>query len=121
MPLDLRQAKDNVVIVRAAGTLTGDDYRAFVVRMDRMIERRGPLRVLFQMEELDGWAPGAAWEELAFQLRHRNDVTRVAVVGERRWIAWAATLSGLLTSTEVRHFDAGEGVEARTWVEASEA
>ncbi len=119
MGLAFDRTEGNVVVVRASGRLTDDDHAAFVRRMEELIGRWGRLRMLFLMEDgFHGWGLGSAWDELRFQLKHGDDLKKVAVVGEKHWEKWATSLSRFFTGTDVRFFDREAAAEARAWIEA---
>lgn len=116
MPLRFTEVEGNIVEVEASGKLTDEDYDVFIPRMEQLIERWGRLRMLFEMRDFHGWDLPSAWEELKFQARHRKDLKRVAVVGEREWEKWASKLSRIFTGADVRFFGEEEADEARVWV-----
>jgi hypothetical protein len=117
MPLEFDRTEGNIVVVRASGKLSDEDYDLFVPRMEKLIEQWGRLRMLFIMEDFGGWDAQSAWNELKFQLRHGGDVKKVAVVGEKTWARWAAGLSRFFTGTDVRYFDRSQADAARAWIE----
>lgn len=73
------------LVVVASGRLTEEDYRELVPRLHEAIERHGKLRLLILLRDFEGWTPKALIEDLRFDLRHRKDFERAAIVGERRW------------------------------------
>jgi hypothetical protein len=118
VPLEFRESMGNIVIVRATGRLTKQDHAQFAERMELVIERWGRLRMMFVMEDFDGWDPASAWEELKFELKHRRNLKRVAVVGEKTWERWAARFSELFTGTDVKFYDSSQADEAHAWIES---
>ena len=118
MPLEFEEVKGNIVVMRASGKLTDDDYEVFVPYMEHLIDRWGRLRMLFLMDEFEGWDLASAWEEFKFELKHMKDLKRVAVVGENTWEQWATKLSKIFTGTDVRWFERSKADEARTWIES---
>lgn len=120
MPLQFDIAGGNLVNIRASGKLNDDDYVDFVPRMEELIKRWGRLRMLFEMaEDFEGWDARGAWDEFRFQARHKKDVKRVAVVGNRTWEHWMSRFSRVFTGADVRFFEHGQGEEARTWIQSS--
>ena len=118
MSLVFENVEGNIVSIKATGRLTDDDYEAFVPRMESLIERWGRLRMLFDLDDFEGWDLASAWEELKFEARHRKDLKRVAVVGEKKWERWTTKLSKVFTGTDVRFFERAQEDEARTWITA---
>ncbi|MGA7156304.1 MAG: STAS/SEC14 domain-containing protein, partial [Acidobacteriaceae bacterium] len=86
MPIDLREESDDrILVIHVRGRLVKQDYGPFVREFDRIVEARGKLRVLFDMTELQGWEPGAMWEDIKFDIRHLTDIDRLAMVGDKKW------------------------------------
>jgi len=102
MPLEFSEVENNIVFVKASGTLVDEDYQQFVPRMEKLMQQFGKLRMVFTMEDFHGWDLHSAWDELKFELKHTKDLKRVAVVGDRKWEKWASRLSGIFTDAGVR-------------------
>jgi len=116
MPLQLSSINGNMVSVTASGQLTDDDYERFVPEMERLIDQWGRLCMIFEMQDFRGWDAQSLWEEFKFQARHRKDLNRVAVVGDKNWEHWASSISRLFTGADVRYFDREQSDEAMIWV-----
>jgi hypothetical protein len=84
--------------------------------MESLIRQWGRLRMLFEMADFKGWELSGAWKEFKFQAKHSNEIKRVAVVGDKKWEEWGASLSRMFTGTDVRYFDQSEAVKAREWI-----
>ncbi len=111
---------DNVVGVRASGTLTAQDYETvWIPALEKAIAEHGSVRALLFMDEtFTGWAPGAMWDDAKFGLGHLREVERIAMVGGPDWVAGAVRLMGHFMPAEVQIFDAGELDEALSWIES---
>jgi len=108
---------DNVLWVKVSGKLSREEYADLVPSWEQMIARYGKLRLLFQMDpDFAGWEPTAAWEDMKFSLQHRNELERVAFVGDKKWEAWVAKLGALLAHAEVRYFGSEQVDEAARWL-----
>lgn len=101
-------------IVIASGRLTEEDYRRLVPRLHEAIDRHGGLRLLILLRDFEGWTPKALIEDLRFDLRHRKDFERVAIVGERRWEEIMTRIAAPLFSGSMRFFE--DEAEARGWL-----
>jgi hypothetical protein len=107
----------NVVEVALSGKATAADYEDFVPQVEAEISRRGPLRVLWDMSRLESVEPGALWRDLRFDIEHRADWERVAIVGDKRWHDWAAQLfKPFVRNAPVRYFDEDQRDEAENWL-----
>ena len=119
MPVEFREpTNSHVVSLKATGRLSAADYSQFVPRIERMIDQQGKISLLFEMADFHGWNVRGAWADLRFGVRHRKDLKRVAMVGDRKWERWMSFLCARLTTAEVRYFDCGDLTEARRWVQS---
>jgi hypothetical protein len=107
-----------VLEVRVTGKLTKESYEKFVPAVGAQIKQYGKLRILFVMQDFHGWTAGAMWEDLKFDLKHWNDIERLAVVGDRKWEKGMAAFCKPFTKAQIRYFDASQIEEARQWCES---
>lgn len=107
----------DMIVVRASGTLTTDDYEHAVPELEHAMElSQGPLRVKIRLEDFRGWEIGALWHELEFDLKYRGDFGRIAVIGETALEDWGTTLSAPFADAEMRFFPTSRESEADTWL-----
>ena len=119
MSVTLEQAEDpsgELITITFSGRLTVDDYNQFLPRIERAIQQRGRIRLLMIMKDFHGWEPGAAWADLKFDVKHFGDIRRVAMVGDKKWEKWMASLANLFTAATVRYFDHSQEPAAESWV-----
>jgi len=107
---------DNLVELHASGKMTRAEYRDLLPRLDRRLRESPPVRCYIELHDFHGWELAALWDELKFDLQHRRDLGRVAVVGETRMEQWGTNLSRLFFASAVRYFDHAQAAEARAWV-----
>jgi hypothetical protein len=106
----------NILLVRASGKLSKEDYEQLVPAVEKLIGQRGKVRVLFDMDDFHGWSTGALWEDIKFDAAHFNDIERVALVGDAKWEAWMATFCKPFTSAQIQYFDRAQRAEAKRWI-----
>ncbi|MCP4328450.1 MAG: STAS/SEC14 domain-containing protein [Alphaproteobacteria bacterium] len=111
---------DNVVGIRASGTLSADDYETvWIPALRNAIAEHGAVRALMFMDEsFEGWSAEAMWDDAKFGLNHIREVERIALVGGPEWVRKAGRLMAHFIPAEVRIFDADELDDAISWVEA---
>ena len=117
----MRESDGLILGVRATGKLTARDYRDVLVPAVRtLLDRFGKLKVLLLIEEpFDGWTLRAAGINTLFDIKHRNDFDKVAVVGAPRWEQWCVNLAAApLMSGELRTYDRECTDTAWQWVQA---
>jgi hypothetical protein len=112
------RADGKILVVRASGKLTGEDYQRFGPEVERQIEKHGKIRVLFDMHDFHGWTASALWQDIRFDMRHFRDIDRLALVGERTWEQGMAAFCRPFTTATIRYFDRGEATEAESWIAA---
>lgn len=115
--LDLSEG--NILGLRLQGRLEKEDYDRILPMIENLIKEHGRLRLLLELKELRGITPAALWEGLKFDVRHVNDIERLAIVGEPGWKEWLATLSNPLVSGQTRFFEPAQLRAAWTWLKAT--
>jgi hypothetical protein len=96
--------------------LDKEDYERFVPMIERQIDGPGPIRILVELHDFEGWTAGALWEDTKFAARHFKDIERLAVVGESKWHEGGTLFIKPFTAAEVRYFDRQAIDRARRWV-----
>lgn len=110
-----RDAK--LIVVRASGRLTAQDYKTAIPELDHAMElAEGPLRVMLRLEDFRGWEVGSLWRALEADLRYRGAIGRLAIVGADKLGKWGATLLGSGTKAEMRFFPLTKIAEAEEWL-----
>ncbi len=112
------RADGKVLLVRASGKLTREDYAQFVPAVERLIGQHGKMRVLFDMHDFHGWTAGALWEDIKFDLKHFGDIERLALVGDKAWEHGMAAFCRPFTTAKIRYFDRKQADEADAWIQA---
>lgn len=111
----------NIVGVRAAQKLTHADYeRVFVPHLEELIRQHGKLRVLFFMDEtFRGWDLESVWDNTRFDVRHRADFEKIAMVGAPVWEEWCVKFGArFLMKGQMRSFARDRLAEAWDWIRA---
>ena len=67
------ESTGKILWLRAGDKLTDQDYRGvFIPRLEAVVREHGRVRVLFHLDpDFQGWTPGALWEDLKLDLKHR--------------------------------------------------
>ena len=118
MPVKLTEKNGgNLLEVQLSGTLVKEDYAHLVPILERLVKAHGKIRLLVEMHDFHGWTAGAAWEDIKFDVKHFNDIERLALVGETKWEHAMAIFCKPFNNAEIRYFDRAVSDEARTWVE----
>ena len=107
-----------VAEVRLSGRLEKSDYEQFVPFMERQFENApgGKIRLLCVMEDFEGWTAGGMWEDLKWDVKHFNDIEKLAMVGEAKWQEAMSDFCKPFTTAEIRYFELANIGEAREWL-----
>jgi hypothetical protein len=111
-----KEADGKLLHVTLSGKLTEEDYKQFTPEFEQQIQHHGKLRVLVEMKDFHGWEAGALWDDIVLDMKHFNDIERLALVGDKKWEKGMAVFCKPFTSAEVRFFEPHQLNEARQWV-----
>ncbi len=112
----LQPEKGNVIAFRLSGKLRDADYKILVPEVEALIEREGKIRLLMLLEDFHGWDLHAAWDDMAFGIKHNRDLERIAMVGDKAWGKWMAKLSKPFLGAEIEFFPVDEIDVAWDWL-----
>lgn len=114
----IKHGPDNMLEITLDGEVTTEDYKSLVTRLEDEIDTHEEIRMLWDMSGMDGIEAGAVWEDLKFDLKHRADYERVAIVGGERWHDWATQLFKPVAKGAVRYFDVSQRDVALEWAKS---
>ncbi|QDV26455.1 SpoIIAA family protein [Aureliella helgolandensis] len=106
----------NLLEIRVSGKLDRAAYDLFTPAVERQIETYGKVRILFEMHDFHGWDAAALWEDIKFDVKHFNDIERLAIVGDKKWEHGMAVFCKPFTTASVRYFDTSDIDQARQWL-----
>ena len=113
----LTAPSDKVLAFKLSGKLHDEDYKKFVPAVDEALAKDGKVRILAQFHDFHGWDAHALWDDIKFSTTHCTKIERIALVGEKKWEQWMATVCKPFTMAKVKYFDAGELDAARKWLQ----
>ena len=113
--LDLDTA---ILTLRPESALTKNDFAEVAAALDPQIEQHGDLAgLILAAPSFPGWDSfGALVTHLRFIRDHHKHVKKIAVVTDSPLGDVAEHLASHFVSAKIRHFPAGEGEEARSWI-----
>ena len=117
MPVTTQHERDNIYRVELGGTLRKEEFDRCGEHLADEIGRLGPIRLLFVLQDFEGWERGGNWNDLAFYVRYGDQIERIAIVGPERWRdeTMMFAVAGLRKGP-VEFFDEGALTAARTWL-----
>lgn len=111
----------NQLHVRITGKLTKEFYDRLEPAVEEQIAEHGKLRLLVELIDFHGWTAGALWEDIKFDVKHFNDIERLALVGDSKWEQGMAVFCKPFTTAKVKYFDRSELDQAEQWLVAEQA
>ena len=112
----LAESEGNIIGYRMSGKLHHEDYERFVPEVEATMAAHGPIRFFAEFQNFHGWDAQALWDDIKFDVKHAVDMERIALVGEKEWEKWMATICKPFTAAEIRYFDAHERDAAWAWI-----
>ncbi|KAA9340746.1 SpoIIAA family protein [Adhaeribacter soli] len=112
----LPSPKENIVVLKVSGKLTKAHYDQVVPILETKIKQFGKLKLHAEIENLEIPSLQALWQDIKFDVKHYNDFSHIAVVGEPEWLAAMTKLVSPLVPAEIRVFKKEERADALNWL-----
>lgn len=112
-------AQGQLIEVQLTGKLSKEAYEKFVPITEAKIEEFGKVRMLVILHDFHGWEAGALWDDIKFDVKHFNDIERLAIVGESKWEKGMSVFCRPFTTAKIRYFDHEDMIDARRWIHES--
>lgn len=106
----------NIVGLHLSEELTEDDYETFASHLRGELEAHTTTRALFEIEDVEGWEPEDKWENLTFDIRHVQDLDKVAVIGDDPWDPLLDKIELLFPMSQIQAYDDADREEAMAWL-----
>lgn len=117
MSVHLEQSHEGKLVeVRVTGKLHKEDYEQFAPEVESLIKRHGKVRMLVDLHDFHGWDVSALWQDIKFDVKHFNDIERLAMVGESKWEKGMAVFCRPFTTAKVRYFNRANEAQAHEWI-----
>lgn len=113
-----REKSGNIIRTLVSDMLTREDFDKMLPAVQQTVNEWSNIRWYFELRNFPGREPGAAYQELKFDIEYAAEVAKVAMVGTKNWQEWLTTAMKPFTSAEVRFFDILEREEALRWIES---
>lgn len=116
---ELPESAGSVLGVEITGKVTAEEERAWISRLNAVIEEYGSFSALVILNEGASWTLKANWEDLKWLLSHQIQIDRIAIVcdstGWKSWITLDIPFAKLVGIGE-KTFKTSELTEAWAWV-----
>lgn len=103
--------------LKVIGKLTHADYEKITPMLDSALEgvKDPEVKMYIDATELEGWELRAAWDDFKIGLKHGNQFSRVAILGNEKWQEYTAKIGSWFIAGKVQFFDNSEA--AFNWLE----
>jgi hypothetical protein len=117
MPASIQHESGNLFRIHVSGLLLEADLKGVQAVAAQEITRLGTIKLLFVLDEFEGWERGADWGDLAFYAAHDTDIEKIAIVGDEKWRDHGLAFAGAgIRKAAVRFFSPAESAQARAWL-----
>jgi hypothetical protein len=117
MSVQIEYEPNDICVLRISGVLKQSEFSAEQSVLARKMDSGLKPRLLFILENFEGWERGADWNDLDFMISHGGKISKIAIVGEPRWETLALAFAGAgVRRAPVKFFPPNELEQARTWL-----
>ena len=113
----LLNSDQNILYMVVSGTLRNKDFDQISSLVHSAVREYGKIRLYYEMNQFKGWTFRAFWRDLYLDLKFRNKVEKIALLGDQKWEKWMADSIRPLSGAEVRFYPLSVKAEAKEWIE----
>jgi len=106
----------NIVGFHLSDTLTEEDHETLVTHLRDKLKVHTTTRVLFEVEDVDGWEPEETWDDFTFDMRHVQDLDKVAVIGDDPWEPLVDKIELLFPMSLIQEYEDADREEGLSWL-----
>lgn len=93
-----------------------EDYDRLIPFLEEKIKKHGKIKWYFEMEDFRGFEVQVLWEDVKFDVKHRNSFEKVAMVGDKMWHKLMTDMMKPFTDAEIKYFDLKDQDKAHHWI-----
>lgn len=108
--------EQNIIYTFAEDKLTDEDYDRLIPLLEKKVRTYGKIRWYFEMQEFEGWSLSALWRDLKFDFNNKENLERIAMVGDKEWEEQLTRLMKPFTGAKIKYFDSTQSDEAKNWM-----
>lgn len=105
-----------ILYMVVSGKLSNDDFDKISSLVHSKVRKFGKIRLYYEMNQFKGWTFLAFWRDLYLDLKFRNKVEKIAMVGEKSWEKWMADIIRPFSGAELRFYGPSRKDEAMEWI-----
>lgn len=108
--------EDGLARVESARTMQTSDYDTFVAVFERIAQRRND--TVPMLLELAPNFSGGLWRDLKFDIRHKDSIGRIAIVGDQKQEKRGTRIFDRLFRAELQASPFSKRKQAENWAQA---
>jgi len=112
----LGESSGNVIGYKLSGTITKDDYGVMVPEVEELVKEHGSIRLLLDIEEFKREAVRAWGADMKFGKHLRNQIDKMAIVGDKKWEEWMTHLAKPFFANDSKFFHPADAASAWAWL-----
>ena len=113
----LAQSSGNILGYKAAGTITKEDYKTLTTDVEALVQQEGSIRLLLDLEEFKGEEIKAWGADLKFGHEYRKKISKMAIVGDKKWQEWLTAVVDPFYAREAKFFPTDDRAMAWEWLQ----
>lgn len=113
-----REKNGNMIKTLVSDKLTKEDYDKMLPALQQTVNEWDSVRWYFEMKDFGGWEPVAALKDLKFSIEHAEEMSKIAMVGSKKWQEWLTKAMKPFTAANVRFFELSQREEAQEWIKS---
>ncbi|RCV63456.1 SpoIIAA-like [Methanophagales archaeon] len=111
----LSESSGNVIGYKASGKLTAADYERIEPEVEDLVKQVGDISMLLDLE-FDEVTMKAMESDLAFGRKFHKNIDKLAIVGDKKWEKWMASMANKIFAHEAKHFHTADMNAAWAWL-----
>ena len=109
---------EGLVAVKITEPICKKDYEALIPEMEEKIKQCGRINFFLEIRDGVNWNGKSFWSDINFNLKHAQDIRKVAFVGDKQLEEKIIDLLKPLENAEIRWYTNAEREEALRWLGA---
>lgn len=107
---------EGLVAVKITDTISKNDYNALIPELEKKIDQSGKINLYLEIKDGIRWNAKSFWSDINFNLKHAQDIRKVAFVGDDQLEEKIIDLLKPIENAEIRWYNYPEKKEAMNWL-----
>jgi hypothetical protein len=117
MGVTIQQEEGNLIVVRISGLLRKSEMDAALPAEARKWGPATRIKALVMFGDFEGFERGADWGDIAFLVKHDQQIEKIAIVADSKWEVETLTFAGAgFRQGQVKFFPRNQAAQARAWL-----